>query len=151
MVKCQIEGSNVDEILWIIYSRKSDKTRNPMKPKLIDLDLRSGRYRCFKISKNPHSNLGKRWKFWFLKWNYLSKSNLNYINFKDYDRITLLTWLTRRLGFKSRELKCIFLVSSSTCIRHSRGDSNRFLQSFMINPASIWSKLSLERRGSWRT
>ena len=89
----------------------------------------------------------KRWTIWFLKWNYLFKSNLNYINCKGYNLITLLTLLTWRLGFKSRRLKCICSISSSACIRRSRGDSDRFLQWFVINLASIWSQLSLECRG----
>ena len=33
-----------------------------MKPKLNDLDLRSGRNPCFKISKNPHPKLGEMMK-----------------------------------------------------------------------------------------
>ena len=40
--------------------------------------------------------------------NYLSKSNLNYINCKNYEGISLLTQLMRRLRFKSCGLKCIF-------------------------------------------
>ena len=85
----------------------------------------------------------KRWIFWFLNSNYLSKSNLNYINCKDYEGITLLTWL----GFKLHGLKSISPVSSSTCVRCSRGNSDQFSQWFVINPASIWSQLSLERKG----
>ena len=54
MVKRQIEGINVDEILWFCYSQKADETRNPMKPKSNDLDLRSGENTCFKIRQNPH-------------------------------------------------------------------------------------------------
>ena len=59
MVKCQIEGSNSDEILRIKNLQKADETRNPMKLKSNDLDLRSKRNLCFKISKNPHPNLGE--------------------------------------------------------------------------------------------
>ena len=59
MVKRQIEGSNDDEILWISYPQKSDETKNLMKPKSNDLDLRSGRNPCFKINKIPHPNLGE--------------------------------------------------------------------------------------------
>ena len=44
------------------YLRKADETRNPMKPKSNDLDLRLGRNPCFKISINLHSNLGKKMK-----------------------------------------------------------------------------------------
>ena len=62
MVKRQIEGPSGDEILRIKYPQKSDETTNPMKPKSNDLDLRSGRNSCFKISKNPHSNLGEKMK-----------------------------------------------------------------------------------------
>ena len=57
MVKRQIEGSNDDEILGIRYPRKADETRNLMKPKLNDLDLKSRRNPCFKIRQNPHPNL----------------------------------------------------------------------------------------------
>ena len=88
----------------------------------------------------------KRWKFRLLKSNYLSKSNLNYINCKNYEGIILLTWLTWRLGFKSRGLKSISLVSSLMCIRHSMGDSDQFSQRFVINPTSIWWHMSLECR-----
>ena len=59
MVKYQIGGSNDDEILQIRYPLKVDETRNSMKPKSNDLELRSGRNPCFKISKNLHPNLGK--------------------------------------------------------------------------------------------
>ena len=38
-------------------TRKVDETRSPIKPKSNDLNLRSGRNPCFKISKNPHPNL----------------------------------------------------------------------------------------------
>ena len=41
MVKCQIEGSNVDKILR--YLQKANEKRNTMKIKSNDLDLRSGR------------------------------------------------------------------------------------------------------------
>ena len=38
---------------------KADETRNLMKLNSSDLDLRSWRNLCFKISKNLHPNLGK--------------------------------------------------------------------------------------------
>ena len=63
------------------------------------------------------------------------------------DLFTLLTRLTRRLGSKSCRLKCIWSVSSSAYVQHSRGEFDQILQWFMINPASIWSKLSLGCRG----
>ena len=47
--------------------QKTDETRNPMKPKSIDLDLRSWRNPCFKISENPHSNLGEKMKIIIFK------------------------------------------------------------------------------------
>ena len=59
MVKCQIEGSNDDEILQIRYPRKAGEIRNLMKLKSNDLDLRSGRNSSFKISKNLLLNLGE--------------------------------------------------------------------------------------------
>ena len=52
MVKHQIEGSNDDEILRFFYAQKADETRNPIKLKSNDLDLRLGRNPCFKIRKN---------------------------------------------------------------------------------------------------
>ena len=55
MVKRQIERSNDDEILRFCYPQKADKTRNRMKPKSNDLDLRLVINPCFKISKNLHS------------------------------------------------------------------------------------------------
>ena len=42
--------------------QKADETRNPMKPKSNDLDLRSGRNPYLKISKNLYSNLGEKMK-----------------------------------------------------------------------------------------
>ena len=39
--------------------QKADETRNPMKQKLSDLDLRSERYPCLKIDKNPSLKLGE--------------------------------------------------------------------------------------------
>ena len=39
--------------------RKVDETRNPMKQKSSDLDLRSKRYPCLKIDKNPSLKLGQ--------------------------------------------------------------------------------------------
>ena len=59
MAKSQVEGSNDDEILRIRYPQRSDETRNPMKPKSNDLDLRSRRNPYFKISKNMHPNLSE--------------------------------------------------------------------------------------------
>ena len=59
MVKRQIEGPNDDEILRIRYPQKVDETRNPMKLKSNNLDLRSGRNLYFKISKNSNPNLGE--------------------------------------------------------------------------------------------
>ena len=52
MVKRQIEGSNDDKILQFCYPQKADETRNPIKSKSNDLDLRSGKNPGFKISKN---------------------------------------------------------------------------------------------------
>ena len=60
MVKRQIEGPNGDKILQMRYPQKDDETRNPMKLKSNDLDIRLGRNPCFKISKNLHSNLGEK-------------------------------------------------------------------------------------------
>ena len=40
--------------LYELYLQKADETRNPMKLESSDLDLRSGRNPCFKISKNPN-------------------------------------------------------------------------------------------------
>ena len=51
LVKRQIERSNIDEILRIRYPQKADETRNPMKPKSNDLDLRSWRNQYLKIRK----------------------------------------------------------------------------------------------------
>ena len=59
MVKHQIEGSNDDDILRFCYPRKADETRNPMKSKSNNLDLRSGRNLCLKISKNLNPILAK--------------------------------------------------------------------------------------------
>ena len=59
MVKRQIEGSNNNEILRIRYALKADETKNPMKSKSKDLNLRSWRNPYFKISKTPHPNLGE--------------------------------------------------------------------------------------------
>ena len=67
MVKCQIEGTNGDEILRIRYSQKDDETRNSMKPKSNDLDVRSGRNSCLKISKNLRSNLSEKMKIFISK------------------------------------------------------------------------------------
>ena len=115
--------------------------------KLNDLDLRSGINPCLKISKIRTQIWAKRGILWSLNSKYISKSNLNYINCKNYDWITLMTWLTRILGFKSHRLKCISPVSSVACVWRSRGDSDQFLQRFVINPASLWSQWSLEHRG----
>ena len=51
LIKHQIEGSNVDESLRIRYRQKAGETRNPMKLKSNNLDLRSGRNPCSKIRK----------------------------------------------------------------------------------------------------
>ena len=59
MVKHQIEGSNGNEILQITYPWKADETKNPMKPKSNDLELKLGRDPCFKMRKNPNPNLGE--------------------------------------------------------------------------------------------
>ena len=59
MVKRQIEGSNDDEILRFYYPREADETRNPIKSKSNNLDLRLERNHCFKISKNMHSICAK--------------------------------------------------------------------------------------------
>ena len=67
MVKCQIEGSNGDEILRIRYPRKANETRNPLKSTSNDLDLRSGRNPCLNISKNSHSNLDEKMKILIYK------------------------------------------------------------------------------------
>ena len=78
-----------------------------------NLNLRSRRNPCFKMSKNLHPNLGydlnlqKQRTIRFPKWNWLSKSNLNYNYCKGYDQITLLTWLKWRFGFNLRWLKSI--------------------------------------------
>ena len=40
---------------------------------------------------NEQHNLGEAKKFGFLNSNYLSKSNLNYLESEDYEGITLLT------------------------------------------------------------
>ena len=90
-----------------------------------------------KIKENPHSNLDKNMKIRFLNSDYLSKSDLNYINCKEYEGIILLTQLTRRLDFKLHVLKSISLVYSLMCVQSLRGDSDRFLQRFVINLASI--------------
>ena len=91
---------------------------------------------------------GKKWRtIPFLKWNWLPKSNLNYNYCKRNDRFTLLTRLTWRLGSKSRRLKCIWSVSSSAYVRHSRGEFDQILQRFVINPALIRSNRSLGRKG----
>ena len=63
------------------------------------------------------------------------------------NQFILLTRLTRRLGFKSRRLKCIWSVSSSAYVRRSRGEFDQILQRFMINPAFIGLQSSLERGG----
>ena len=42
-----------DEIMRIKYPQKADGTKNGMKPKSNDLDLRSGINLCSKISKIP--------------------------------------------------------------------------------------------------
>ena len=42
------------------YPRKADETRNPMKQKSSDLDLRSKRYPYLKMNKNPSLKLGKK-------------------------------------------------------------------------------------------
>ena len=68
--------------------------------------------------------------FWFLNSNYLSKSNLNYLNCKDYKGITILTQLTRSLSFKFLWLLRIHPISFSSCFRCSRGESKHFLPKF---------------------
>ena len=85
----------------------------------------------------------KRQNFWFLNSNYLSKSNLNYLNCKDYEGITLLTQLTRRLSFKLLWLLRIYPIPSSSCVRRSRGESKHFLTIFHDLFASIHARLSL--------
>ena len=62
MVKCQIKGSNDNEILSLSFDKKqkADEVRNPMKLKSNDLDLRSERNPCLKINKNPSLKLGKK-------------------------------------------------------------------------------------------
>ena len=116
-----------------------------------NLDLRSGRNPCFKISKNPHPKFGQKWrKIRFLKWNWLTKSNIYYNYYKMGDWFSLLTRLTRRLGSKSRQLKCIWLVSSSTYVRCSMGEFDQILQRFVINPALIGLQSSLEHEGIMR-
>ena len=62
LVKCQIEGPNVDEILQIRYPQKVDEIRNPITQKYNDLDLRLGTNPSLKIRKKPHSNLGEKLK-----------------------------------------------------------------------------------------
>ena len=57
----------------------------------LELDLRSGRNCCSKIRNNLQSIWVKWQNFQFLNSNYLSKSNLNYLNCKDYEGITLLS------------------------------------------------------------
>ena len=42
------------------YPWKAHETRNPMKPKSSDSDLRSERYPCLKMNKNPSLKLGER-------------------------------------------------------------------------------------------
>ena len=72
----------------------------------------------------------KRQNFLFLNSNYMSKSNLNYLNCKDYEEITLLTKLTQKLSFKLLCLLSIYPIPSSSCVRCSRGESKRFLAKF---------------------
>ena len=67
MVKPQIEESNGDEILRIRYPWKADETRNSMKSKSNDLDLKLGRNPCFKIKENVHFNLGEKMKILIYK------------------------------------------------------------------------------------
>ena len=59
------------------------------------------------------------------------------------DQFIFLTWLTQRLGSKSRWLKCIWSVSSSAYFQRSRGEFDQILWWFMINPAPIGSQLRL--------
>ena len=63
MVKRQIDESNDDEILKIRYTLKADETRNPMKPKSKDLEIRSGRNPCFKIGKKSTPKFGRKDEF----------------------------------------------------------------------------------------
>ena len=60
MVKRQIKGQMI--MKFYKYPRKVDERKTPMKPTSIDLDFRSGRNPCFKISKNLHPNLGETMK-----------------------------------------------------------------------------------------
>ena len=62
-----------------------------MKLNSFKLDSRSGRNPCSEISKICDEIWPKMKKFQFLKSNYLSKSNLNYIESEEYKGITLLT------------------------------------------------------------
>ena len=62
MVKHQIEGSNDDEILRIRYPWKAYETRNPMKQKSNDLDLRSGEKSVFQNQQKSTLKFGQNEK-----------------------------------------------------------------------------------------
>ena len=83
-----------------------------MKLKLNELDFKSERNPYSEIRKILQLNLGEMTKFLFLISNYLSKSNLNYQNFQDYEGITVLTYLMERLSFKLLWLQRISLILS---------------------------------------
>ena len=142
MVKCQIEGSNDDEILRFCYPRKDDETRNPIELKF---GLKIWEKSLFQNQKKSEPNLGENKEQFDL--NEEIKSNLNNNCCKINDWFTLLTRLTKILGSKSRQLECICSVFSSAYVQRSRGEFDQILQRFVINPASIRSELSLRRKG----
>ena len=57
---CKLKGQMVMKFYELDIEGKLMKKK--LKPKSYNLDLRSGINPCFKISKNPHSNLGKKMK-----------------------------------------------------------------------------------------
>ena len=87
----KLKGQTLVKINKIRYPHKADRTRNPMKNfKRIGLKIREkslfGNQQKSAIKFRRNDEI-----FDFLNSNYLSKSNLNYINCKDYEGITLLT------------------------------------------------------------
>ena len=149
MVKRQIKGSNLDENFWIRYPQKSWLNNKSIETKFVQIGLKIKEKSLFRNQQNHDKIWAKMKKFQFLNSNYLSKSNLNYLESEDYKGVTLLARLTWRFSLK---LLWLLLISSIPSIPslmwfwHSRGDYQTFSHNVHDLLTSIYARLSLERK-----